>query len=268
MESGERFRPDFSDAMNLRLSLVSSALLLLGAVSPLAAQVRLFGRVADDGSGEPIAGARVILLDDQGRWAGVRTADDLGTFEFVVKRSGPYRLRAARLGYRETTTPPLDLGEHAAVRVEVRLLVDAVLLAPLEVLARSPSAISPVLANFHARRAAGAFGRFVTRDEIERLRPGRVTDVLARLPGVRLESTGGAGNRRAVFLRSDCPALIFLDGFLLNRAADRMPAVDDVVSPGAVEGIEIYGGFGTVPAEFLNPESRCGVVAIWTRRGG
>lgn len=39
-------------------------------------------------------------------------------------------------------------------------------------------------------------------------------------------------------------------------------------APGLVEGIEIYRGLSTVPAQFLNSDAKCGVVAIWTRRGG
>ena len=44
--------------------------------------------------------------------------------------------------------------------------------------------------------------------------------------------------------------------------------IDEVISPGSVEGIEVYRGLSTVPAEFLNPDAECGVIAIWTRRGG
>ncbi|MFC1791075.1 hypothetical protein ACFL0I_01235, partial [Gemmatimonadota bacterium] len=73
----------------------------------------------------------------------------------------------------------------------------------------------------------------------------------------------------------DCITQIFVDGFLVNRRAfgarGARPIdfrIDDAVSPASVEGIEIYRGLGTVPAEFLNPDAVCGVIAIWTRRGG
>jgi hypothetical protein len=38
------------------------------------------------------------------------------------------------------------------------------------------------------------------------------------------------------------------------------------VEPADVEAIEIFKGLASVPAEFLNPQSRCGVIAIWTKR--
>lgn len=253
-------------AGSLRLATLALALAsVLAAPGAATAQVRLFGHVIDNQTSEPIVGAQVILVDNRGRWVEAHTTTAAGEFDFTVKRDGAYRLRGSRLGYRDNTTPRLFLGEHSAIRVELRLDVDAILLAPLEIVARSPARSSPVLENYNARLKSG-LGTFVTREQIERARVGRVTDVLATVSGIRLESAGGAGNRRVIYMRQACPAQVFIDGFLLNRPGASI-AVDDVVSPGSVEGIEIYGGFGTVPAEFLNPNARCGVVAIWTRRG-
>jgi hypothetical protein len=68
-----------------------------------------------------------------------------------------------------------------------------------------------------------------------------------------------------------CATQIFVDGFLVNRGGPggvNDIRLDDVVSPGSVEGIEIYRGLSTVPAEFLNADAACGVIAVWTRRGG
>jgi hypothetical protein len=42
--------------------------------------------------------------------------------------------------------------------------------------------------------------------------------------------------------------------------------VDDLVSPLDVEAVEVFRGLSSVPPEFLTPEARCGVIAIWTRR--
>lgn len=253
--------------MRLPTLLLWFACLLVGSADPLTAKVRLQGRVTDAASGLGITGARVLLTDEQGRWVGVRTTDEDGGFEFRVRLHGPYRLTASRFGYIENTSPRLWLGDHEVVRVELRLDVGALLLAPLEIVARSTPSNSPVLSNFNARLRSGVTGTLLTRNDIERLKPGRVTDVLATVPGIRLENAGGAGHSRVAYLRRACPAQVFLDGFLLNRGG-HSPAIDDVVAPGSVEGIEVYGGFSSVPAEFLNPDSQCGVIAIWTRRGG
>jgi hypothetical protein len=259
----------------LTLVLATAA---LGLPHAAAAQVFLTGRVVDEDTSLPITGVRVVLLDNSGRHVASRGSDDDGAFHFSVRREGPYQLRASRIGYQETTTPRLWLGEHQFVEVELRLHPDAVLLAPLEVVARSPSTrTSAVLDGFYTRHRSSAAGIFITREEIEQRRPAFVSDLLATVPGVHLVSAG-RGTRRAVYMsraigREACPAQIFVDGFLFNRrlgmtGVDPGLVIDDAVNPGSVEGIEIYKGIGGVPAEFLNPDSRCGVVAIWTRRGG
>lgn len=251
------------------LPLLFAATLLLGAASPAASQVQLYGRVVDEATGEGVESARVVLLDWYGRPVSTLFTDTNGEFGHFVRRHGVYLLHVTRAGYRETTSPRLPLGEHGIIRVELRLHTDVVLLAPLEVVARSHRNGSAVLDNFRARMESG-MGTFVTRADIERQRPTLVTDVLATLPGVRLENAGGSGTRRMVFMRSGCPAQIYVDGFHINRTmgpGDSGLTVDDVISPGSVEGIEVYRGLATIPAEFLSSSSSCGVVAIWTRRG-
>jgi hypothetical protein len=249
------------------LPCLLAAAVSAGVVSPIDAQVGLYGRVVDERTGRPIASAAVTLLDQSGRRFASRTADERGEFEFFVKRHGRYYIHVARLGYQENTSPALTLGEHSLLHVEIRLDADVVLLAPLEVTARAQSRASPVLANFQARLSTG-LGTFVTRQDIERLNPARVTDVLVTLPGIRLENAGGGGHNRVVHMSraAGCAAQVFVDGFLMNRLSTAV-SVDDLVSPGAVEGIEVYGGIASIPAEFLTAQARCGVVAIWTRRG-
>ena len=73
----------------------------------------------------------------------------------------------------------------------------------------------------------------------------------------------------------NCTTQIFVDGFLVNRRTGYGQGyrpedirIDDVVTPASIEGIEIFRGLSTVPAEFLSPDADCGVIAIWTRRGG
>jgi hypothetical protein len=251
--------------------LLATAGLLLGAATA-DAQVQLSGRVIEDSSGEPIVDATVVLQDSRGRRLAQQSTDETGFFSFVVSSAGSVRLQAERIGYRRATTPQLRFDGYTMFGVEVRLAVDAVLLAPLEVMVRSRTPVSPTLAGFERRRTTGT-GSFLGREDIERRNPARVTDILLSMPGVQVQ-------RRIVYMArsQNCPAQIYIDGFHINRqvgggggrrgsALTEMFPIDDMVGPGSVEGIEVYQGLSQVPAEFLTPEAAaCGVVAIWTRR--
>ncbi|MFW5950957.1 MAG: TonB-dependent receptor plug domain-containing protein [Gemmatimonadota bacterium] len=252
--------------------VIALALIAAGS-APAAAQIVLSGTVRDSEAEKVIPGVRVEVRDALSRVLGVRHSDDEGRFRFALKDREAYRLHTSRIGYRATTTPVLWRDGYDFIHVEVRMDTEAVLLAPLEVIARSRSTTSPVLDDFHHRLEAG-LGYFVTRAEVQALGLSLVSDVLARVPGVRIESSG-RGLRRAVYMdrgTRNCPAQLYVDGILMNPRSrvtgeDYGFRLDDVIAPLDVEGIEVYQGLATVPAEFLSPEAGCGVVAIWTRRG-
>lgn len=252
------------------------------AVLPLdgGAQARLVGRVIDDITQRPLGGALVTARAFDGRFlTRVESADD-GTFELAVgKGVSAVQLDVRRISYRANTMPLLHFDGRNFFQVEVRLDPDAILLAPLQVIAWSDAGPSPFLDGFRQRLGSGV-GTFITREQIEARRPTFMVDLLREIPGV-IVTGSGPGNRSSVtFARaqamaqmSGCEAQIWVDGFLMNRRSGALrsaPAdfrLDDVVSPMDVEGIEVHRGLGTVPAEFLNPDARCGVIAIWTRRG-
>ncbi|MEJ2185341.1 MAG: TonB-dependent receptor plug domain-containing protein [Gemmatimonadota bacterium] len=254
--------------------LLVLGLLLFAAVSPAAAQVRIVGRVIENETGEPIKGVDVTVRGPHGGYLAHRITDERGMFEYFAKRGNAIRFAAERIGYRPNTTPILRFDQHDFFRVELRLDRNAVLLAPLEVIARSGRRQSAVLANFRDRLVHG-HGHYFTRTDIEKRNPNRVTDMLAELPGVRLQSSGRGLHRVVRMARTEatnCPTQIWVDGFLINPQGALAPGVDDytiddIVQPKDVEGIEVYSGLSTVPAEFLNRWAQCGVVAIWTRHG-
>lgn len=232
---------------------------------PAAGQVYIQGRVISEETELPLGRAEVTARRPDGRLIKrVETGDD-GAFEFVISKVTAIQIEAKRLGYKSNTTPLLHFDNHKFIQVEVRLDTDAILLAPLEVVVWSGVDKSPLLDNYRFRKSVG-LGTFITRQDIEKAHPARVTDMLRMVPGIQLLGSGsgfhpviqigrGAGN--------GCQTQIFLDGI---RMPD--PRLDDLVAPGDIEGIEIYKGLASIPAEFLTPDAPCGVVAVWTRRGG
>lgn len=251
-------------------------LVLLLAVAPAGAQVRVEGRVIANDTGAPIAGADVTARSTTGRFLRHAVTDPEGRFAFIIQRTAAVELRANHAGYRGNTAPTLYFEEHTFLEVEIRLDPEIMLLAPLEIVGRAIDA-SPFLDDFRERVRQG-LGVYITRSQIERRRPMFVTDLLRDVPGVQLHGDG-AGARPLVSVgrstSTPCSARIFVDGLLLNPTmmtpsgprADVF-RIDDIVHPGSVEGIEIYRGMSTTPPEFLTADAQCGVIAIWTRRGG
>ena len=256
----------------------ASVLLAVAAVgaglwqtAPLEGQIRIDGQVIDNSTLAPIPGVEVRIWTAGGRSLETDHTDERGVFSFLVSVEDGYFFDASSVGYESTRTPILWRDGFRVYEIEIRLDPDAVLLAPIEVLARSGSYDSPILQGFRDRLATG-FGHYITLEDIRRTRPTRVSDLLQEVPGVHLQSSG-SGLQRVVTMRGRCPSEIFVDGMLVTRdigAGTAGPGftVDDAVSPGSILAVEVYPGLATIPAEFLTPRSRCGVVVIWTRRSG
>jgi len=261
----------------MRSLILTSILFALAFSAPAAGQVRIVGRVIDDLTERPLGQTRVTLLSTNGAPLDqTETASD-GTFSFELNGVKAVRINALRMAYETNTTPPLHFDGRVFFQVEIRLDPDAILLAPLEVIAWSERPMN-ALHEAYERRLGNGLGTFITREQVESRNPALVTDLLRDVPGLQV-SASASGLRPAVRIgRSagyNCATQIFVDGFLMNRrrgiGGNYQPddfRIDDAVSPASIEGIEIYKGLSTVPAEFLNPDADCGVIAIWTRRGG
>jgi carboxypeptidase family protein/TonB-dependent receptor-like protein len=120
---------------------------------------------------------------------------------------------------------------------------------------------------FEAHRRTGA-GHFITRDDIERRSPRRLTDLLRSVPGT---SVGLDRNGMPILQfsgtphGSNCVPAYFMDGLRVRTLnIDDIPPVD-------VEGIELYSGAAGLPPEynqFIGSTAVCGTVVIWTRLPG
>jgi hypothetical protein len=249
----------------------------------------VIGRVVDDATEQAIAGARVKLLRESGALIRSTVTNPDGFFRFELADGGWHRLSADRIGFQEAVTPVFSAERRQETTVEIRLATDAILLAPLEIVARRSAQGNPTLSGFYYRMNRG-LGYFISREDIALRGASHVADLLAAAPGVRiLRARRGGGwtvyMGRALPAVGGCPTQVFIDGMLMNRRlasvnrdASGQPvsvdfledvdfSIDELVSPTIIEGIEVYNGLSGVPAEFVNTDSRCGVVLIWTRRG-
>jgi hypothetical protein len=243
------------------LKTAIAPLLIAFCALPLAAQssapprpASLHGSVRDP-SGAPIAYAYVSVADIRG------VADSGGRFQLTNLTPGTTSVLVRRLGF----TPKrigVTLAEGRADSVHVILA-----LLPFE-LAGINTEAAPIgrMADFERHRVNGQ-GIYIDRAELEKRRTPRLSDVLRRVPGVRI-LTDRTGRPLLRMGRSsmgrDCPPEFWIDGV---RA--QFLGVDDVpVSD--IEALEVYRGPSGLPPEFNSrfTNAQCGAIIIWTRVPG
>lgn len=227
---------------------------LLALAAPAMGQGASVSGVVRDTLGLAIAGAEVTL---EGGIARAISGED-GSYVLRGLVAGTHRLRIRRLGFRPTVMD-VEVPATGLVDVEIQLEQVVTRLAPVSVLARR-DAFEYRLAGFYERRDR-KIGHFVSRERIERTHSFSFTDLLREIPGVKIRPIGTI--QKAVRIRgSSCPPLVFIDGMAAAAGEFDLESID----PGMVEGIEVYSGSASVPAEFAGPRNldRCGVVAIWS----
>lgn len=231
------------------------ALLLLAPVAGAQkdAGASVSGSVRDS-AGRPIADAEVGVLGS----VRVRT-DAAGEYRIANLVAGRAMVTARRIGF-VAETRPLRLVEGEGRQLDFVLAASVQSLDPASVVAKREP-YDARLAGFH-ERSKQQIGHFVTRERIDRANSATLVDVLREIPGMRISGLG-LGTRLVRIRSSTCPPLIFVDGFPASAGEFDL----DMIDVKTVEGIEVYSGLGSLPAEFSGPRDldRCGVIAIWSR---
>ncbi len=239
---------------------LSMLLLLLPVQATAQQRGAVTGSVTDTG-GAPMEQARITAVGTS--QVAVTGAD--GRFQFTDLTPGLQVLDVTMVGYRQVLLP-VKIAAGETLHVRVQLEIAPVPLTEVEVTGE------PVVAppEFYERRALGG-GFFLTREEIERLRPSVFTDVLRRVPGVRLQPVRGpSGNSyqavtgRMSGLRT-CPMLYYVDGIPFPVTGDI--GINSLIQPKDIAALEVYSGTSRVPLQFSSSTSYCGVVVIWTYSG-
>ena len=109
------------------LLLLAAALLAAG---PAAAQ-SVRGRVVEPGTGQPVSGAVVMLLDAQGARVTATLTDAQGGFAMHAGAPGTYSLRAERVGYAAAASPALSLAADQTAEQALVMEPRLVTLEPL-----------------------------------------------------------------------------------------------------------------------------------------
>ena len=110
-------------------------------------------------------------------------------------------------------------------------------------------------------------GTFITRDDIDRRHPHRLSELLRYVAGVYVPQESSEQSSPSVSMRrsanssapGSCSVQFYVDGHYYTEGH-----LDDF-DPAVVEGVEIYRSAAEIPAAFRTRDSMCGVIAIWTR---
>jgi hypothetical protein len=219
--------------------------------------VAVFGMVAERGTSNPIQAAAVRLIPARDAPALERLTDASGRFSIPSVPAGRYRVRVERFGYK-TVEQAVELRTDSDVRVE--LVVEAVELEPLLVV--TDRQLRPDIPGWDRRRRQD-LGTFITREEIEQSRTLVASEVLRRVPSVRLIPRGGGLLGNDVLIRG-CRPLLIVDGAPIAGTRGGF-ALDELFGSEGVEALEVYTA-SNIPPEFGFGRNACGAVVVWTRR--
>lgn len=230
----------------------------------------VYGTVVDAASAVPIPYVEVWLVRDQHVVTSeVSITDASGRFDVHADGNGTYALYSRRIGYSPVVTSVGELHQLDSLSVSIKLAAVATAL-PTTITTGRNALRDLLLSGFDHRRALG-LGAFITYDEIQRKGTPALSELLREIPGVSVRGTGARVNvqmGRASEM-SRCEPLIYMDGQRATHSADPPNIIGELLAgtPGtALEAVEVYRGRSELPAEFADPDARCGVIVVWTRR--
>jgi hypothetical protein len=214
---------------------------------------RLIGTVRSEAN-EPVPDA-VVEVWKTGLSA---TTDASGRFELTNLPVGTHALEVRRIGFVPQHSI-VHLATTVPTRTEVVLDKPVRLLDAIRVTARTVYSRRQVEL---AQRRRRGFGHFIGREELERAASMRVSDILQRVPGVRVLPTptgevvsfrdgGSIGGR--------CSPTVYLDGMRLGMDDD----INFVSMASSLEAIEVYTSAAQAPPEYWG--GSCGSILLWTR---
>jgi CarboxypepD_reg-like domain/TonB-dependent Receptor Plug Domain len=227
---------------------------------PVGAQGTLRGVVIDSAGRAPVSFADIGIV----ALHLITRADSLGRFTLKPVPKGQVELSARRVGY-EPQRQTILLTGGSADSVLVVMVPQPEVLSTVAV-SEGERRRRQMVEGFYARRARG-IGSYITREDLE-TRHARVPTDALNMPGISLVHTRYGTSVRFVgtsSVRRDCAPLLWIDGQRApNMELDDIPVND-------IEGIELYHGPSTTPAQFWQgnmSNSACGTIVVWSRVPG
>jgi len=241
------------------IELAARTLLLSAADSTTKTGNAAVSGVVQLADGAPSSGTRVELVGTDI----VTLTDAKGDFTMRNLPSGSRVLLARHLGYAAQIAQ-VDLSSHEQAHVTIKLPKYVAVMDPVLVTARRTAALDKV--GFGQRRKS-ANGYFVGPEQIERMHPFYVTDVLRMVPGIQVvhTRTGEAVRSSHDVGRPSC----------VQYYVDDMPFTElepgdanNFMNGGEIVAVEVYQP-GMAPAQYTRALNACVTILLWTKfKGG
>jgi outer membrane receptor for Fe3+-dicitrate len=213
--------------------------------------------VVNDSAGRPIVGVQLTVKNTD-----LRTTTGIdGRYVLPGVWPGETKVVAQRIGFQLQST---TIDVKAADTTHADFVMPS--LAYVDDVVTTAEGTSARMEAFEQRRARGG-GAFITRAEIERRHPAKMSDMLRTVAGVSIKSNTTAGEQTNVTMErsshsigtNTCEVQYYVDGHPYPRGN-----IDDF-PPETIEGIEIFRGGSELPAEYRAQNSGCGLIGVWTR---
>lgn len=219
---------------------------------------RLSGIVRDPG-GAPLVGARVSLRNSDVE----SVTDDAGHYALNELPAGTQSVVVRAIGYVPVARPIALLPSHASI-LDVRFDSATAVLQTVAVIGRV--VFDRATLEFQRAQARG-IGTFIDRARIDEIQPYDPSDILLRVPGVKVALGSAVGAARAITVngpRGYCQPQYVIDGVAVPG---ELYDLDNFLRTEEIAGIAVYRGIET-PMEYRVNGGDCGAIAIWTRRAG
>jgi hypothetical protein len=214
----------------------------------------LTGRVTDL-QGRPLVGANLSV---QGAAASTEAGPD-GSYTLRGLPAGTQALVVRHLGFALTSLT-VDLSNVNERHADVKMAPAPPMLAAVTVEGKRDKGLRDV--GFTTRQKAG-IGHYLTEEQIAQRQPMQMTDLLAQMPGIRMDYSTGypvpTASRNAM---GGCVSYV-IDG--VTTAMPDPTDFNDYMHPEEVSAMEIYSP-SEAPAQFqTGGNSSCEVIVIWTK---
>lgn len=237
---------------------VRTLLLSVADSGAMARKATVSGRVVLEGS-SPKAGSRVELVGSDV----IALTNENGEFTMTELPSGSQVLLARHLGYGAATAP-VELNSREPQKVTITLPKFVALMDPVLVTARRSAALDRV--GFNQRRRSG-FGYYIGPDQLKNVNAFRLSDILRRVPGLRVSYDGGhneevISSSRGGSLGSQGCIQYYVDDtpWMAAWPGD----INGFVNPNEIVAVEVYNG-PTAPPQYVRGMSSCTTILLWTR---